>query len=74
MSLRDELNEAKETIREQRFKLEAYGIMAAYSLENLPEDKRARLENGLYRLAMCHTRGEHPLDWRFDDARRVLIP
>jgi hypothetical protein len=71
MYYRDYL-EAKETIRELRFKAECYGVLLQFCLDNLPEDARNVLGSGLFRLVVGHTRGEHPLSWWFED-RNVRV-
>jgi len=68
-----ELQEAKETIRELQFKIEAYGVLAEFAIANLPPEARTMFGNGLFRLAAGHTRGEHPLQWSFQD-RTVKKP
>jgi hypothetical protein len=62
-----DLKEANETIRELRFKVQAYGVLCEFALANLPQDARSCLGNGLFRLALGHIRGEHPLSWSFQD-------
>jgi hypothetical protein len=68
-----ELQEANETIRELRFKLQAYGLLAEYALANLPKPAKDEFGHGLFRLAVGHTRGEHPLQFWFSE-RKVIMP
>lgn len=63
----EDLKEANETIRELRFKIRCYGELVQFALANLPEDARSAMGNGLFRLALRHIRGEHPLRWSFGD-------
>lgn len=62
-----ELQDANETIRELRFKLQAYGLLAEFALANLPKPAKDEFGNALFRLAVGHIRGEHPLQFRFAD-------
>jgi hypothetical protein len=62
-----DLHEANETIRELRFKLEAYAVLAEFALGELPYPAKGQFGNGIFRLACAHIRGEHPLQWSFGE-------
>ena len=56
---------AKESIRELRFKVRSQSLLLEYALKHLPASERNHIGGALFRLAISHTRGEHPLSFLF---------
>lgn len=60
------VEELKETVREQRFKLRAIGVLLDHCLEHTRAKVRCEVQAALWDLVL-HTRGEKPLRFVFGD-------